>query len=79
MTLPPRSLRLPGETDQQFRRRAEHARDVARLLVTACLNNHDVQALISDPRFPVHAKDSFRRHQDQALGRRASYSAAGTR
>ncbi len=46
----PRSLRLPGEADDEFRARAERAAGVARLLVDAALANFDIQEHIADPR-----------------------------
>jgi len=46
------ALRLAGETDQQFRQRAERAGRVARVLVDACLSNHCVQDYIADESCP---------------------------
>lgn len=43
-----RSVRLPGETNDELRARAEQAGKVARILVAACLNNRLVQQLIGE-------------------------------
>lgn len=45
----PRELRLPGESDDAFRARAERAARYARILVDAALANHDIRQLIADP------------------------------
>jgi hypothetical protein len=43
-------MRSPGETDDEFRKRAEHAGLIARFLVAACLENQLVQRLIAGGR-----------------------------
>jgi hypothetical protein len=55
-----RPLRFDGETDAQFRRRAERAGHIARLLVDAALANRNLQAFIDDPKLP-YSVDSVRR------------------
>jgi hypothetical protein len=49
-------LRFDGETDQQFRRRAERAAVIARVLVRAALENACVQDMIADPSLPYTEK-----------------------
>lgn len=55
-----RSSRLDGETDDAFRRRAERAGQIARLLVEGCLSNQDVREMIADPALP-YTEESLRR------------------
>lgn len=43
-----RTLRIPGETDDEFRERAKRAHTVARILVHACLDNDHVKDLLAD-------------------------------
>ena len=43
-----RSLRFDGESDQSFRERAERAATLAKILVAACLRNHQVQEMIAE-------------------------------
>lgn len=47
MTRP--TIQLPAETQQQLRTRIERTAQIAKLLVSACLDNHDVRRLIADP------------------------------
>ena len=47
-----RSLRFAGETDDEFRSRAERAAKYAKLLVESALTNHEIRALIADERQP---------------------------
>lgn len=56
-----RSLRLPGESDDAFRVRAQQAGRIARVLVEACIENRAVQELIADPTLP-YTVESVRRH-----------------
>ncbi len=42
------SLRLSGETDDEFRQRAERAARVAHVLIAGCLANRRVQELLAD-------------------------------
>lgn len=56
-----RTLRFDGESDDAFRARAERAGQIARVLVTACLANKDVQEMIADPLLP-YTEESVRRH-----------------
>ena len=51
------SLRFPGETDADFRRRAEHALRVAKVLVEACLSNRCMQRYMADPTLPYTEED----------------------
>jgi len=51
------SLRLPDETDQAFRRRAEQAGRYAKLLVEAALANCCIREVIADPTFPYSEAD----------------------
>ena len=44
-----RSLRLPGETDQEFRSRAERTVIIAKHLIDAALANYCIQHFIADP------------------------------
>jgi hypothetical protein len=53
-------LRFLGETDADFRRRAEHALRVAKALVEACLANRYVQEFIADPAMPEWTADNVR-------------------
>jgi hypothetical protein len=55
-----RSLRFPGESDEEFRSRAERAGRIARALVEACLRNAAIQAMIADPSLP-YTEEYFRR------------------
>ena len=41
-----RTLRLDGETDQEFRSRAEQAASIAQALVAGCLANHQIKQMI---------------------------------
>ena len=72
-----RSLRLPAETDQQFRQRAERVVQVARVLVTACLNNHDIRYLIADPTFPSYTVDVCTRSPTVRIDYAEAFSIAG--
>jgi hypothetical protein len=47
-----RSLRFAGESDDEFRSRAERAAKYAKLLIDAALTNHEIRALIADARHP---------------------------
>ncbi|HUY90836.1 MAG TPA: hypothetical protein VMV10_19025 [Pirellulales bacterium] len=55
-----RTLRFDGETDDEFRNRAERAGQIARLLVEGCLRNRDVRELIADPILP-YTEEPLRR------------------
>ncbi len=55
-----RSLRFLGESDEDFRRRAERVARIARLLVERCLQNRAVQEMIADPSL-AYTEDFFRR------------------
>lgn len=46
------SLRLEGESDDEFRNRAERTAKYARILVDAALANHCIQDFIADPQLP---------------------------
>ena len=50
--LSPRSIRLPGESDDRLRRRARRVVRVATILVDAALANACVQQFIADPDLP---------------------------
>lgn len=54
-----RELRLTGESDEQFRTRAERTALYAKLLIDACLQNHCMQRFIADPELP-HTIESVR-------------------
>ena len=47
-----RSLRVPNESDDAFRARAERAAGHAKILVEAALANHCIQSFIADPQLP---------------------------
>jgi hypothetical protein len=42
------SLRLPGETDDEFRKRAEHSAHIVRALIAGCLQNRRIQELLAE-------------------------------
>jgi hypothetical protein len=50
--------RFDGETDEHFRRRAKRAAMIAKVLIEAALNNHDVRRLIADPATLTGSKTS---------------------
>ena len=54
------SLRFAGESDDDFRIRAERAGKIARLLVDACLANRCVQDYLSDPAMPEWTLENVR-------------------
>lgn len=56
-----RTLRFEGETDGQFRLRAERAARFARILIDACLANVWVQDLIADEDLDFYTVEGFRR------------------
>lgn len=56
-----RSLRMDGESDDAFRRRAERAECIATVLVKACLANRCMQEYIADPSLPMITEESVRR------------------
>lgn len=49
------TLRFPGESDGDFRLRAERALRIAKILVEACLQNRSMQQYIADPALPYTA------------------------
>jgi hypothetical protein len=57
----PLELRLPGESDEAFRSRADRAARYAQILVEAALANRDIQELIACPDFPFYTEESERR------------------
>ena len=54
-----RDLRFPGESDEDFRSRAERAARYARVFVDAALANRFVRQFIADPKMP-HTAESER-------------------
>jgi len=54
------TLRLAGESDDEFRSRAERVGRIGRVLVEACLANRCVQEFIADPAWPEWNRDSVR-------------------
>ena len=56
-----RSLRIIGESDEEFRLRALRVADIARILVEACFQNECVQACLADPELPFYTEASIRR------------------
>jgi hypothetical protein len=54
-------LRFEGETDEEFRRRAERTAVIARVLVEAALCNTSVQQMIGDPTLP-DTEESIRKN-----------------
>ena len=75
--MPPRILRLPEETDPQFRQRADRAAHYARLLVNAALSNHDVRALIADPAVPSFTEAAQRSSPTVRIEYAEAYAIAG--
>jgi len=73
----PHSLHLPGETDDQFAARAKLTARIARILIAACLDNRDVQALIADPDLPHHTEASFRRYPTVRIDYAEAFAIAG--
>lgn len=66
------SLRFDGENDGDFRNRVERAGRVAKILVSACLQNACMQKYIADPAMPftvesVHAHPTLRVEYEQAI------------
>ena len=66
------SLRFPGETDADFRQRAERAFRVAKVLVDACLANRCMQRYMADPALPysptsVRQSPTVRVEYEQAI------------
>ena len=55
-----RSLRLPDESDNAFRERAERTAKYAKHLVDAALANHCIQSFIVDPQLPYSEEDQRR-------------------
>jgi len=60
--LPLRTLRLPDETDTEFRQRAEQAGQYARILVDACLSNECVQEYAEDSELPLFKIEDLQIH-----------------
>jgi hypothetical protein len=50
--LPTNSLRFTGESDDEFRQRAERTGRYARILVDAAVANHCIREFIDDPEMP---------------------------
>jgi hypothetical protein len=57
----PRSVRLPGEGDDEFQVRAERVARIGRVLVDAALANHCIQDFIADPELSMWTEESQRR------------------
>jgi len=70
------SLRLPGETDQQFRSRAERTVIIANHLIDAALSNHYIQDYIADPLLP-YSVDSQRRNPTVRIDYDEAYAICG--
>ena len=67
-----RTLRIVGESDDDFRARAERAGRIARVLVDACLANHWMQQYIADRSLPytpesVRASPTVRVEYEEAI------------
>lgn len=58
----PRSLRLDGESDEAFQRRAEKATTFAKLLIARSLSNECVKEYIADPALPQWTEENARRN-----------------
>ena len=56
-----RSLRLTGENDEAFRKRAERAARIARALIEGCLANKCMQEYMADPDLPEYTEERNRR------------------
>lgn len=56
----PRSLRFTGESDDEFRRRAERTAAIARVLTDACFANECVREYLADPDLPFFDEPSVR-------------------
>ena len=54
------SLRFAGESDDEFRLRAERAGRIAKVLVDACLGNRCVQEYVADAALPEWTVESVR-------------------
>lgn len=54
--------RIDGESDEEFRRRAENAARYARVLVSACLRNDCMRRYIEDPGLPMCTVDAVLRN-----------------
>lgn len=57
-----RSLRLDGESDADFRQRAERAGRIGRILIDASLANACLRTYIDDPQRPAYTEESVRQH-----------------
>lgn len=58
----PIELRLPGEGDDAFRKRAKRAARYARVLIDSALSNRAIRALIDDPAFPLWTEEGEKRN-----------------
>ena len=56
----PRPLRFDGETENQFKERAEKRLRCANFLIDACLQNECVQTYIADPDLPLWTEHDMR-------------------
>jgi hypothetical protein len=72
----PRTLRFDGETDAQFRLRAERAGRIGRILIDACLANVCVRDLIEDEELPHYTLEGFRRDPIVRIGFDEAYAIA---
>lgn len=64
------SLRLDGESDEDFRARAERTGRIARVLVEACLRNRQIQRLIAEGKLAeksIRTQPTVRVEYEQAV------------
>ena len=71
-----RSLRLPGETDQGFRLRAERTVIIAKHLIDAALANYCIQHFIADPALP-YSIESVRRNPTVRVDYEEAFAISG--
>ena len=71
-----RCLRLPGETDQEFRSRAERTVIIAKHLIDAALANYCIQHFIADAALP-YSIESVRRNPTVRVDYQEAFAISG--
>ena len=71
-------LRWPGETDQEFRIRAERMVLIAKTLIDAALANYCIQQFIADPQLP-YSIEHERRNPTVRVDYQEAFAIAGNR